>query len=208
MLTGRALVIDSVPEHRVGASLGTVMAGFSAGEALGPPIGGVLYRQLGFRAPTIFLLILLGFDLILRLAIVEKKTALGWIEKGVAIPRFSAPNYPATTSESQDQKHSPPCATLNVADEQHQLAHSPEPTSTRSLWRTSWRLMQDPRASVAVGVAMLYGAVFGLLDTGMVLYIKDKYGLDEQGAGLIFIAVVVPSFFVSTCKAADLRERR
>ncbi|BGO97902.1 hypothetical protein RTBOTA2_001392 [Rhodotorula toruloides] len=196
---GLALVIDSVPEHRVGASLGTVMAGFSAGEAIGPPIGGVLYRHLGFRAPTVFLLILLGFDLVLRLAIVEKKTALKWIEKGVVIPGFSAPNYPAAHDEVLEPKDVSPAATIpEGAAEKGQLAVSQDFASTGSnLWRTTWRLVQDPRASVAIGIAMLYGVVFGLLDTGMVLYVKDQYGLDEQGAGLIFIAVVVPSFIVS-----------
>lgn len=195
----RALVIDSVPEHRVGASLGTVMAGFSAGEAMGPPIGGVLYRHLGFRAPTVFLLILLGFDLVLRLAIIEKKTALRWIEKGVVIPGFSAPTYPPAHDEVQGPKDVSPAATNpEGAAEKGQLADSSASASTGSnLWRTTWRLVQDPRASVAIGIAMLYGVVFGLLDTGMVLYVKDQYGLDEQGAGLIFIAVVVPSFIVS-----------
>ncbi|KAJ8295615.1 putative MFS-type transporter C18.02 [Rhodotorula toruloides] len=196
---GLALVIDSVPEHRVGASLGTVMAGFSAGEAMGPPIGGVLYRHLGFRAPTVFLLILLGFDLVLRLAIIEKKTALRWIEKGVVIPGFSAPTYPPAHDEVQGPKDVSPAATNpEGAAEKGQLADSSASASTGSnLWRTTWRLVQDPRASVAIGIAMLYGVVFGLLDTGMVLYVKDQYGLDEQGAGLIFIAVVVPSFIVS-----------
>ncbi|BGP23006.1 hypothetical protein JCM10295v2_001899 [Rhodotorula toruloides] len=196
---GLALVIDSVPEHRVGASLGTVMAGFSAGEAIGPPIGGVLYRHLGFRAPTIFLLILLAFDLILRLAIIEKKTALRWVEKGVVIPGFSAPNYsPATASDRELKDVISPATATQGAAEKRQLADGSESAAEDSnLWRTTWRLVQDPRAAVAVGIALLYGVVFGLLDTGMALYVKSQYGLDEQGAGLIFIAVVVPSFIVS-----------
>ncbi|GEM11684.1 MFS transporter [Rhodotorula toruloides] len=195
----QALVIDSVPEHRVGASLGTVMAGFSAGEAIGPPIGGVLYRHLGFRAPTIFLLILLAFDLILRLAIIEKKTALRWVEKGVVIPGFSAPNYsPATASDRELKDVISPATATQGAAEKRQLADGSESAAEDSnLWRTTWRLVQDPRAAVAVGIALLYGVVFGLLDTGMALYVKSQYGLDEQGAGLIFIAVVVPSFIVS-----------
>ncbi|EFP74743.2 uncharacterized protein PGTG_00699 [Puccinia graminis f. sp. tritici CRL 75-36-700-3] len=37
----------------------------------------------------------------------------------------------------------------------------------------------------------------GLLDTGMTMLVKDRYGLSSRGAALIFIAAVVPSFFSS-----------
>ncbi|POW17216.1 hypothetical protein PSTT_00628 [Puccinia striiformis] len=37
----------------------------------------------------------------------------------------------------------------------------------------------------------------GLLDTGMTMLVKERYGLSSRGAALIFIAAVVPSFFSS-----------
>jgi MFS family permease len=37
----------------------------------------------------------------------------------------------------------------------------------------------------------------GLLDTGMTMLVKERYGLSSRGAGLIFIAAVVPSFISS-----------
>lgn len=37
---------------------GYVMIGFSIGSLVGPPIGGVLYSRLGYRAPFIFILCL------------------------------------------------------------------------------------------------------------------------------------------------------
>lgn len=34
------------------------MIGFSVGQLIGPPIGGVLYERLGYRAPFVFALCL------------------------------------------------------------------------------------------------------------------------------------------------------
>ncbi|GAA5829780.1 hypothetical protein JCM11251_007876 [Rhodosporidiobolus azoricus] len=90
---GLALVTDSVPEARVGVVLGYVMIGFSLGQAIGPPVGGTMYARLGYRAPFIFSIILVGVDLLLRLCIIEKHQALKWIEKGVKIEGFEAPGY-------------------------------------------------------------------------------------------------------------------
>jgi multidrug resistance protein len=46
---GIALVAETVPEHRVGRAMGTVMAAMSAGLILGPPVGGALEQAGGHR---------------------------------------------------------------------------------------------------------------------------------------------------------------
>ncbi|GAA5908941.1 hypothetical protein JCM6882_004950 [Rhodosporidiobolus microsporus] len=90
---GLALVTDSVPEARVGVVLGYVMIGFSLGQAIGPPVGGTMYARLGYRAPFIFSIILVGVDLLLRLCIIEKHQALRYIAMGHRIEGFEAPGY-------------------------------------------------------------------------------------------------------------------
>lgn len=114
---------DSVPEERVGTILGFVMLGFSCGQAIGPPVGasglahedlisqltyacrtgGVLYARMGYRAPFVFSLALIGVDLLLRLFIIEKHVALKYIRAGHYIPDFEAPGYvdPTQTIDSQ-----------------------------------------------------------------------------------------------------------
>ncbi|GEM11685.1 MFS amine transporter [Rhodotorula toruloides] len=198
---GLALVIDSVSEQHVGKSLGIVMSGLSVGEAIGPPIGGALYRHLGWRAPFGFLLILLVVDIVLRFLIVEKKTALDWIQRGVTIPHFSAPDYPPATTTSKEEAIVPLARSTTITSSEATEVAVPIPpkaeTEGANLWQTMWRLLRNPRAAVALAMAFLYGADFGLLEAGMVLYVKEHYGLDEQGAGLIFLAVVIPSFIIA-----------
>ncbi|GAA5986337.1 hypothetical protein JCM10908_003709 [Rhodotorula pacifica] len=101
---GLALITDSVPEERVGTVLGAVMIGFSCGQAIGPPVGGVLYARMGYRAPFVFSLILVGVDLILRLFIIEKHNALKYIRAGHYIPNFEAPGYVDRTKTMDSEK--------------------------------------------------------------------------------------------------------
>lgn len=116
---GLALITDSVSEERVGTVLGAVMIGFSCGQAIGPPVGGVLYARMGYRAPFVFSLILVGVDLILRLFIIEKHNAIKYIRAGHYIPNFEAPGYvdphktidPTKTIDSQKTVIAPDAAT-------------------------------------------------------------------------------------------------
>lgn len=46
--------------------------------------------------------------------------------------------------------------------------------------------------------SIVFGLFFGgLLDSSMTLYLNSRYGLDSEGAGLVFIAAVVPAFIGS-----------
>lgn len=75
---GSALLIETVPEERIGQQFGIALTGLSLGSALGPTIGGALYNSLGFHAPFIAGLILLAFDLALRFLVIERKDAVKW----------------------------------------------------------------------------------------------------------------------------------
>lgn len=75
---GSALLCDTVPEDRIGQQFGIALTGLSSGSAIAPTVGGALYNSFGFRAPFIFSLGLLGFDLILRCLIIEKTDAMKW----------------------------------------------------------------------------------------------------------------------------------
>ncbi|KAH8917775.1 MFS general substrate transporter [Atractiella rhizophila] len=72
---GLSLISDTVPEHRISEIMGYVMVGWSAGGTVGYPLGGILYQKLGFRAPSVFALICIFLDFVLRLLIIEKRPA-------------------------------------------------------------------------------------------------------------------------------------
>ncbi|GAA5976189.1 hypothetical protein JCM11641_001076 [Rhodosporidiobolus odoratus] len=59
-------------------------------------------------------------------------------------------------------------------------------------------LMADPRAACNLYISLMNGFIVGgLLDTGMTIYLENEYGLSSLGAGVVFLGVVVPTFFAS-----------
>jgi MFS family permease len=75
---GLALLCETTPESQIGQQIGLAMTGLSVGIVLAPPLGGVLYSQLGFHAPFILTLGVLVLDLVLRLLVIERKDAVRW----------------------------------------------------------------------------------------------------------------------------------
>ncbi|BGP39370.1 hypothetical protein JCM10449v2_003308 [Rhodotorula kratochvilovae] len=199
---GLALVVDSVPEERLGVVLGYVMIGFSCGQAIGPPVGGVLYHRLGYRAPFVFSLVLVFVDLVLRIFIIEKHQAIRWIRAGHTIPNFEALGYKpdATSSETKDSDPSSPVGGTAVSPDalapEHALEapHSRLPPHVLGLLH----MMLNPRALTCFMVTLVNGIVAGgLQETGLTLWVEEQYGLNSEGAGLVFLGVVVPTFFGS-----------
>ena len=48
---------------------------------MGPPLGGVLFEKLGFRAPFILSISFATVDLVGRLLVIERTEALKWLEE-------------------------------------------------------------------------------------------------------------------------------
>ncbi|KAJ3360223.1 hypothetical protein GGF32_008569 [Allomyces javanicus] len=68
---GLALISDVFPANQLGATMGTVMAGLSSGNLLGPAIGGGLYAGLGPHSPYYVFTAISALVLIFRLVIDE-----------------------------------------------------------------------------------------------------------------------------------------
>ncbi|GAA5859798.1 hypothetical protein JCM8547_007033 [Rhodosporidiobolus lusitaniae] len=212
---GLALVTDSVPEKRVGIVLGYVMLGFSLGQSIGPPVGGTMYARLGYRAPFIFSIILVAFDMLLRLCIVEKHIALKYIRAGlVEIKGFEAPGYEAEKEkENKGDGESDGTIVAPLADATEGDKTTEKKTAEAVMEKREGKgwmsrvpdeflgfiiLVQSPRALVSIALTFLNGYIVGgMLDTGMTIYLENEYGLDSLGAGLVFLGTVVPTFFAS-----------
>lgn len=74
------------------------------------------------------------------------------------------------------------------------------PTQSKlpSHWTGLFEMMKNPRALTSFLLTLLNGfTVGGLADSAMTIYLNDRYGLNSQGAGLVYLAIVIPVFFVS-----------
>ncbi|SMR57181.1 unnamed protein product [Zymoseptoria tritici ST99CH_1E4] len=85
MISGFAMVLDAIPEDEVAVTLGWLSMASTAGFALRPALGGVLYRFGGWWAMFGTLLGLLGVDFGLRCVVVEHRRMPGVDEPGEAV---------------------------------------------------------------------------------------------------------------------------
>ena len=72
-VSGFALVLDAVPEDKVGWTLGWTGMANTAGFTIGPVLGGVLYKYGGWWFVFGPLLGMLFFDFVLRFTVIERK---------------------------------------------------------------------------------------------------------------------------------------
>lgn len=69
-------------------------------------------------------------------------------------------------------------------------------------------MLKSPRALTGFSVTMLNSIVIGgLMDSGLTLWVKQEYGLNSSGAGLVFLGVVIPTFFVRSTLSHALLHR-
>ncbi|GAB1192834.1 hypothetical protein APSETT444_002031 [Aspergillus pseudonomiae] len=81
---GMALVVDTVGKDQVGAAMGYVSMAMTVGTVFGPFIGGVVLSRISYDAVFTIAVGLVVLDILLRLFMIEQKTALKWTQPQIA----------------------------------------------------------------------------------------------------------------------------
>ncbi|KAF7986230.1 hypothetical protein HWV62_38683 [Athelia sp. TMB] len=198
-----AVICDTTPEKNVGRQLGFAMMGTSLGLVVGPPIGGLLYDHLGYRAPFIFSIIWTMIDLIGRLLIIERKDAVKWAYDPAALHTSSgveleAPEAPAITDETPATDATGSVTNIN---EEPVLARAPSVAEPKpvplSLLAVIIKLLHSPRALMALLLSVVFGTVWTAQETGLPLHLQDAWGEGSGTVGLVLLAGVVPTLISS-----------
>lgn len=169
---GLALLVDTVGKDRLGIAMGTVTIFMGSAMALAPVLGGVLYDVGGYYAPFYLCFALLLLDIFLRLMIIEKKTAKLLLQQEYSTER-DREKTPATPLVS--------AATIRVR-------YNLPPVI---------RLLKVPRILAGCWIGFCASLILSSFDAVLPLHVENLWGFNSLGAGLIFIALVIPSFVVS-----------
>lgn len=81
-ILGLAVIVDTVDPSRLGVAMSYITIANMSGAMLGPLIGGVVFHEAGYHAVFIMAIGLIVVDVILRFAMIEKKTAKHMKEDG------------------------------------------------------------------------------------------------------------------------------
>ena len=102
---GFALLADTIGSNNLGEWMGYNIMSVNIGITASPIVGGVLYDHAGYYSIFIVIAVLIGLDILLRIVLVEKRTAAEWIEEDIHTGENAPTQYgtfePASPGPSQ-----------------------------------------------------------------------------------------------------------
>ncbi|PNS18284.1 Quinidine resistance protein 1 [Sphaceloma murrayae] len=211
-VVGLALVADTVGPEDVGNAMGYIGVAMSFGVLLSPLVGGVVFERAGYYAVYGVSFALLGVDIVLRFALIERKVAMKWLSKAEmgdeperneenkledrADERREMDNITRLGSENGSTGDDPGHAAAGTTT--HETAG--DTRSTLSKAGVSSRLpvllllLKSRRLACACLGCMVQAILLTSYDSTLPLFVRDTFGWNAIGAGLIFLPVTLPAF--------------
>ena len=129
---------------------------------------------------------IIGVDIILRLLMIERVTAMTWLEKPEDGP------YREKQQSDLEQNTRGQAAKEKEYDVQVQKVNEGVERTTRL--PAVLRLLSSRRLCVALWASFAIGAILAGLETVLPIHTEETFGWDSEGAGLIFLPLTLPSF--------------
>ena len=187
--------------------MGFVLSGMNLGALIAPLLAGTIYDKAGYYAVWIVCLAVVAFDFILRLSIVEKKTAKSWIAKEAntsdlgstdeetdpLIPEFSSSDTSSNISGSEIVHREQESYETNESSSLLQFPTKPSESWFRRTFPAMATLLSSPRIGAAVYGCFTHTTLIASFDAVLPLFVKRTFFYTSTGAGLIFLAITIPS---------------
>lgn len=194
--------------------MGFVLSGMNLGALIAPFLAGAIYDNLGYYAVWVVCLGVVAFDFFLWVIMVEKQTAKRWIaSNAVNSSKVEGARDDADSVRPQEASPNPRERLDCTRSPRRQviLQQEQEPAEideTSSLLqhppklRESWFLKNFPAMTILLRSPRIRAAVFGCFthttlisafDAVLPLFVKRTFFYTSTGAGLIFLAITIPS---------------
>ncbi|KAL8917963.1 MAG: hypothetical protein Q9208_007627 [Pyrenodesmia sp. 3 TL-2023] len=178
--------------------MGTALSSSSFGLIISPLLGGIVYAKAGYMAVFGMAMGLIVLDIIMRLIMIEKKTAAKYkpVEEVTPVHGFYGTFTigPDPGDEQDDGSRSP----VKRGDEPDRAPLLSDPSKAAAGKKKS----KMPTILVLLGMPRLLAAIYGIFvnvsvlaafDGVLPLYVKRLFGWNSLNAGLIFLCLAVPA---------------
>jgi MFS family permease len=201
---GLALLVDTVGQAEIGQWMGLALSSANMALLVAPLVGGIVYAHAGYHAVFAVMLTLVGADILLRLAVIEKRDAAKWRQRmryGITAAEAPPPPLACATTHTASAAERQPLLGAPVGVDVVGAAKPTPPSPSSAAARRSERqrlppmllLLRSPRLLTAVyGVFIETILVIGF-DSVVPTFVKRTFGWDSSRAGLIFLTITVPS---------------
>lgn len=198
---GLALLVDTVGRKEVGKWMGFALSSSSIGLVVSPVLGGLVYSQAGYYAVFGMIIFLISFDILLRLAAIEKKTAAKWLGPGKVNKHDYGTEGHATVpgNHTGNDRSSPSANDGDFAEEVSDqalgrfLANHKGSRDREFQMPTTIILLKSPRLLTAIYGVFVQVAMLSSFDTILPLFVKQTFGWNSFQAGMIFLTVAIPA---------------
>ncbi len=214
---GLALLADTVDRDQLGFWMGVAMSGMTLGILVGPPLAAVVYERVGYTWVFAMALVVIAIDMVLRLVIVEKKTASEWLQEESDADSQKKPNDALLNGSVAEADGDEECVShphdalspVNVEtgngftgdtvngqspNEATPLLGKPSPQSKYSFRRhlpTSVILLTSPRIASAVYGVLVNATLVTSFDATLPIFVRRTFHWNAERAGAILLALTV-----------------
>lgn len=197
-VVGLALLVDTVGGDDIGQAMGYVGLGMSMGVLLAPLLGGVVFERAGYYSVWAMAFGLIGLDIVLRLAMVERKIAVSWDESYAPKRAEVAGEAQKQVDEKTDEDASDQDVVAKEAGGEVADGQSPPTPPPSTKWYTRLppvlRLLSSRRLLSALWAVLIQSSLLTSFDSVLPLFTKSTFNWTATGAGLIFLPIVIPTF--------------
>lgn len=190
------VMTDRVGPDEVGECMGYITLARSVAIVAGPLLGGVVYARAGYYAVFGMCFAFLLVDITCRLLLIEGVVARQW-DPSIGPRRRVAANSPNVLSEESRQ--------ITTANTSSHVINRPVETEQHVEKRSKlyllfhrlppmFTLLGNIRMLIALWGCFWQAAYLSAYDATLPLFVRYTFGWNSSGAGLIFLALVTPSF--------------
>ncbi|KAL8717508.1 MAG: hypothetical protein Q9225_005251 [Loekoesia sp. 1 TL-2023] len=180
------MIADRVGEAEIGQYVGYLGIAMMVGTLIAPLLGGVVLAKAGYNAVFGMTLGIIGVDIVLRLLLIERVTAITWLEK--------AEDEPHKEKQQSDLEHNTRGQVVEQKESDVQVQPVNAGAGRRTKLPTVLRLLLSRRLCVALWASFAIGTIFAGLETVLPIHTQEAFGWNSEGAGLIFLPLTLPSF--------------
>ncbi|KAL8750534.1 MAG: hypothetical protein Q9199_007004 [Rusavskia elegans] len=186
---GLALLLDTVGPENLGKTIGSIFGFISIGELAAPVLGGVVYKKAGYPGVFGIGFAILAIDFIMRLLLIEKKTAAKWEKQddGTVDDSEQQDGGTATGEDGDDNEEEP---LLRKKEEDGYKVPEGQSKVVRSF--PILYVLKDPRLLTAFLLAFNQATLLSTFDATIPTEAEELFGFDSLKSGLLFIALVLP----------------
>lgn len=195
-VAGLALLADTVGKDRAGQAMGYVGVAYSSAALLAPLLGGIVYQAAGYYAVFAMGFSLIALDVVLRLLLIEKKAANHWLSAEDTRIRTQTLANDQEQAQKQNVPIPIPTAQPVLDDSDPEVTGTTQPDSeTGKVLSPMLILLKSHRMQAVFFACTICALIFSAFDTTLPLFVEQTFHWTSLGAGLIFLAPIVPSFF-------------